>query len=236
MTISTKDINAFLLQAARDGVIDRGMGAAILKQVNAKRRRTDIAIVGNLYAHNRDRNPLFKGGARGAVVNNYIYNPGGRAMHYALVPSEWGERPYATGQMVVVGNVLGPGPSTRRPMSLLRHHRGGPCEVYLADNLAIGQADDVPLLEIDSRAAPGECRVLDVRPFWSPELVALPAVEAACAEALADGVHSADVVLNILARSRDPGPPATIMTPDALRLACEPIADCARYDSLRRAV
>ena len=46
MTISTKDINAFLLQAARDGVIDRGMGAAILKQVNAKRRRTDIAIVG----------------------------------------------------------------------------------------------------------------------------------------------------------------------------------------------
>jgi transposase len=64
----------------------------------------------------------------------------------------------------------------------------------------------------------------------------LPAVEAACAEALADGVHSADVILNVLARSRDPGPPATIMTPDALRLACEPIADCARYDSLRRAV
>jgi transposase len=64
----------------------------------------------------------------------------------------------------------------------------------------------------------------------------LAAVEAACAEALSDGVHSADVVLNILARRRDPGPSATIMTPDALRLACEPIADCARYDSLRRAV
>jgi hypothetical protein len=28
----------------------------------------------------------------------------------------------------------------------------------------------------------------------------LPAVEAACAEALAAGVHSADVILNILAR------------------------------------
>ena len=35
----------------------------------------------------------------------------------------------------------------------------------------------------------------------------LPAVEAACAEAFANGVHSADVVLNILARQRDPGPP-----------------------------
>ena len=63
----------------------------------------------------------------------------------------------------------------------------------------------------------------------------LAAVEAACAEALADGVHSADVVLNILSRHRDPGPAATILTPDALRLRHLPIADCARYDSLRRA-
>src|SRR5712672_3504217 len=63
----------------------------------------------------------------------------------------------------------------------------------------------------------------------------LAAVEAACAEALAGGVHSADVVLNILSRHRDPGPAATILTPDALRLQHLPIADCARYDSLRRA-
>jgi transposase len=63
----------------------------------------------------------------------------------------------------------------------------------------------------------------------------LVTVEAACAEALADGVHSADVVLNILARRRDPGPAATILTPDALRLRHAPIADCARYDGLRRA-
>jgi hypothetical protein len=38
----------------------------------------------------------------------------------------------------------------------------------------------------------------------------LAAVEAACAEALADGLHSADVVLNILSRHRDPGPATTI--------------------------
>jgi hypothetical protein len=63
----------------------------------------------------------------------------------------------------------------------------------------------------------------------------LPAVEAACAEALAEGVHSADVVLNILARRREPAPPATIMTPEALRLTHEPAADCGRYDNLRRA-
>src|SRR5262249_23165823 len=63
----------------------------------------------------------------------------------------------------------------------------------------------------------------------------LAAVETACAEALAGGVHSADVILNILARRRDPAPSAPILTPDALRLRHAPIADCARYDSLRRA-
>jgi DNA replication protein DnaC len=46
----------------------------------------------------------------------------------------------------------------------------------------------------------------------------LPAVEAACAAAIAHGVHSADVVLNILARQREPAPPANIMTPAALTL------------------
>ena len=63
----------------------------------------------------------------------------------------------------------------------------------------------------------------------------LAAVEAACAEALTDGVHSANIILNILSRHRDPGPMATILTPDALRLRHAPIADCARYNGLRRA-
>jgi transposase len=62
----------------------------------------------------------------------------------------------------------------------------------------------------------------------------LLAVEAACAEALGHGVHSADVILNILARQRDCGPAATILTPAALTLRHAPAADCGRYDSLRR--
>jgi len=60
------------------------------------------------------------------------------------------------------------------------------------------------------------------------------AVEAACAEALSHKTHSAGVVLNILARHREPPPPLTITTPDALQLACEPTSDCTRYDSIRR--
>lgn len=61
----------------------------------------------------------------------------------------------------------------------------------------------------------------------------LPAVEAACAEALAEGLHSADVILNILARRRDPAPSPIIFTPEALKLRHAPVADCTRYDQLR---
>jgi len=56
----------------------------------------------------------------------------------------------------------------------------------------------------------------------------------ACPEALREGVRSADVIINILARRREPAPPITIATPDALRLQHTPAADCTRYDSLRR--
>ncbi len=63
----------------------------------------------------------------------------------------------------------------------------------------------------------------------------LPAVEAACAQALAENVHPADVVLNILARRGDPEPSPPINTPAALRLRHAPVADCARNDQLRSA-
>src|ERR1700729_3366341 len=61
----------------------------------------------------------------------------------------------------------------------------------------------------------------------------LPAVEAACAQAMADGVHSSDVIINILARRRDPAPAVTVLTPESLALRHAPAADCARYDQLR---
>ncbi|TWB39026.1 IS21 family transposase [Nitrospirillum pindoramense] len=62
----------------------------------------------------------------------------------------------------------------------------------------------------------------------------LPAVEAACAEALRENVHSAAVILNILARRREAAAPAPIQTPATLVLRQAPMADCARYDTLRR--
>jgi hypothetical protein len=62
----------------------------------------------------------------------------------------------------------------------------------------------------------------------------LGAVEAACAEAIEAGIASGDVILAVLARQRQPAMPPSITTPDALRLKIEPMADCSRYDSIRK--
>jgi len=60
------------------------------------------------------------------------------------------------------------------------------------------------------------------------------AVEAACAEALEAGLCSSDVVLNALSRQRQPAALPLIAVPDALTLQLQPVADCARYDTLRK--
>ena len=62
----------------------------------------------------------------------------------------------------------------------------------------------------------------------------LAAVEAACAEALEAGLCSSDVVLNALSRQRQPAALPPIPVPAALTLRQQPVADCARYDALRR--
>ncbi|HEY5645524.1 MAG TPA: IS21 family transposase [Pseudomonadales bacterium] len=83
-------------------------------------------------------------------------------------------------------------------------------------------------------AADGDRQMVDILTAVLSD--GLPAVEAACHEALDQNVHSAGVILNILSRRREPAPAITIMTPEALRLRHEPAADCARYDSLRRSL
>jgi hypothetical protein len=78
----------------------------------------------------------------------------------------------------------------------------------------------------------GDRQVVDI--LGAVLIDGLDAVEAACVESLSHNVHSAGVILNILARHREPPPPLTIVTPDALKLGREPAANCDRYDSLRR--
>jgi len=97
----------------------------------------DILIIGNLYAHNFERNPLFKGGVRGMVINNLIYNPGARAVHYNLIAEEWRGQPYQTGQLILLGNVLRAGPSTPNDIALFMLGGSGDVEFYEEDNIAV---------------------------------------------------------------------------------------------------
>jgi DNA invertase Pin-like site-specific DNA recombinase len=61
----------------------------------------------------------------------------------------------------------------------------------------------------------------------------LEAVEAAIREALDNGAVSDEVILNILARYRDPPSERTLDVVVDLKLSHPPIADCARYDTVR---
>ncbi|HKU08242.1 MAG TPA: IS21 family transposase [Bradyrhizobium sp.] len=64
----------------------------------------------------------------------------------------------------------------------------------------------------------------------------LELVEAAVRDALATGTASDDLILNILARRREPPRPLTIVTSEDNALRHPPIADCARYDQLRNSM
>jgi hypothetical protein len=133
---------------------------------------TRIALVGNLYFSNMDRHPLFKGGARGIVVNNVVANPGRYAMRYNLSASEWTGHAPETGMMSIVGNVLIPGPSTPANVPLLRIDGVGPLQHYLADNLA-KDTSGADAAMIGGATANGIA--MDRPPLWPDGLEAAPA-------------------------------------------------------------
>jgi hypothetical protein len=137
-----------------------------------------IAIVGNLYASNVQRNPLFKGGVQGVIVNNLIDNPGNRAVHYNLLASEWTVHPFVTGQMVLVGNVLQGGPDTAEKLPLLSLGGEGPLDFFANDNLAGDRAGQpVEFSTITSKSPTATLNKLATPPLWPEGLRALPAAQ-----------------------------------------------------------
>jgi len=102
----------------------------------------DILIVGNLYAQNHERNPFFKGGTQGWVVNNLIYNPGQRGVMYNLIAAEWAGHPYQDGRIAVVGNVMRAGPDTPDKAAFFMFGGSGDLDLYLHDNIAVDRIGD----------------------------------------------------------------------------------------------
>ena len=128
---------------------------------------TGLLIVNNLYAHNYERSPLFKGGVHGVIVNNLIYNPGPRAIHYNLAPEEWLNHPYEVGKMTAIGNVLRAGPSTpTEHLAFLMIGGAGDLEYYGRDNIAVDQVGDP--IRMFGRYTTAPARIIETRrpPVW----------------------------------------------------------------------
>ena len=98
---------------------------------------TGIVFYRNLFAHNVERSPLVKGGAQVLMINNLIYNPGHRAVHYNLMNLEWTGHPYVTGQITAVGNVMRGGNNTDAGLPFLMLGGDGDLEFYGRDNRAV---------------------------------------------------------------------------------------------------
>lgn len=106
-----------------------------------------LAIVGNLYAHNFERSPLLKGGVHAALINNFIYDPGQRAVHYNLQGLEWAGMPHEPGRLTMIGNVMRGGPSTHGAVPMLMLGGDGDLQLHAKDNIAIDRyGAPLPLL------------------------------------------------------------------------------------------
>ncbi len=88
-----------------------------------------VAIVGNLYTSNVERNPVFQPGTSGVVVNNVIANPGQRAIHAHSADAELGKEG-ANPRIAVVGNVVLFGEKTKKTAGVLE----GTADAYVKDN------------------------------------------------------------------------------------------------------
>jgi len=137
---------------------------------------TQVLIVGNLYAHNRERNQLFKGAVEAVSVNNLVYDPGTRAMHYALNASEWAGHAWRAGRLALVGNVVKGGASTDPKLPFLIVEGQGDLDLYARDNLATyADGSEMPPTRVLPTDPLPRIRLLDRPSLWPEGLKAIDA-------------------------------------------------------------
>lgn len=153
---------------------------------------TEILMVGNLFAHNYERSPLFKGGVQAAMINNLIFDPGQRAMHYNLIAYEWVGHPYQIGRITAVGNVLRAGMSTPMPLALMELGGAGDLEFYARDNIAVDKIGNA--LPLTGRYTTSLARIImvDHPPVWPPFVQVIPAAQVETAVLLNAGARPWD--------------------------------------------
>ncbi|MFZ5746762.1 MAG: pectate lyase family protein [Pseudomonadota bacterium] len=120
-----------------------------------------IVFYRNIWAHNVERAPLVKGGAQVLMVNNLIYNPGHRAVHYNLMELEWGDHPYVTGRITAIGNVMRGGNQTNEGLPFLMIGGNGDLDYYGRDNRAVDRhGNKLPMF---GRYGETQARIIEVK-------------------------------------------------------------------------
>ncbi|UQA63541.1 right-handed parallel beta-helix repeat-containing protein [Polyangium aurulentum] len=130
---------------------------------------TDVTVIGNLYAHNYERNPWYKGFATGVIVNNVIYNPGKWSIRLGPVMNEWansGITPEAP-KVSIVGNYMRAGVDTLAALPMIGSNSIG--SAYIEDNIAV-DASGSPWPVVGNTIT-----ILPEKPVWPQSLSALPA-------------------------------------------------------------
>lgn len=167
----SQNIIAESLRYSTHGKIEHSKGTLIHDNV------TGVLIWGNLYAHNYERNPMLKGGVWATIVNNLIFNPGQRAIHYNLMAEEWGANPWQVGRLVIVGNVLRGGQDTPEGLPLFMLGGYGDVEIYSRDNIAVDRWGEALPMFGRYTTTPARTIPLGKPPFWPEGLEALPAAQ-----------------------------------------------------------
>lgn len=125
-----------------------------------------VAVIGNLFAHNDRRNPYFKAHATGVVVNNLMYNLGNAAVQLGYIADEWTGSNIEPGnpRVAVVGNELRYGRDSYSDLALVAYQG----DAFVKDNRVVN---------LDGEAMPqvqGDIRLLDKPPVWPLGLTAMP--------------------------------------------------------------
>jgi hypothetical protein len=118
--------NCIIAEGLNDATHDKGphsKGTLVLDGTK------NVAIVGNLYSSNVERNPVFKLDTSGVVVNNVMANPGQRAIHASVPAPETANLPKA--KIAVVGNVVFFGEKSKRSARAIFE---GTADGYFKDN------------------------------------------------------------------------------------------------------
>lgn len=156
--------------AIRDSILAEGLNNSIHPEgehstgLRIGPNTRGVLIQRNLLAHNKYRNPLIAGGTDAVIVNNLIYDPGTRGLHFNIH-----NRTNRPTRASVIGNSLVAGPSTSGKDRLRSFDNDLPAdsEIFLRDNVSTG----IDAFDLNERPDSGVNPFVLQPPIWLPDVV-----------------------------------------------------------------